>query len=139
MDGNRSLETAMKVAASGLRAQSARMRVITENIANQDSLSTAPGVDPYRRRIVSFRQALDAETGTPMITVDKVRNAPGAFGSRYIPGHPGADDKGYVKTPNVNSLIEATDMREAQRSYEANLQAIEAAKSMLMRTVDLLR
>jgi flagellar basal-body rod protein FlgC len=139
MDGQRSLETAMMVAASGLRAQSARMRIITENIANQDSLSTAPGADPYRRRVVSFRQVLDAESGAPMISIDKVRNAPGAFGTRYMPGHPAADDKGYVKTPNVNSLIEATDMREAQRSYEANLQAIEAAKSMLMRTVDLLR
>jgi flagellar basal-body rod protein FlgC len=139
MAGPNNLQSAMTASVAGLRAQSMRIRVIAENIANQDSVSAAPGVDPYRRRVVSFRNMLDRESGIHLVKIDKVTAAPGDFGSRYMPGHPAADDKGYVRTPNVNGLIEATDMREAQRSYEANLQSIDNSKQMVMRTIDLLR
>jgi flagellar basal-body rod protein FlgC len=129
----------MAVSASGLRAQSLRMRIIAENIANQDSFSPAAGVDPYRRKIISFRQAIDRETGSPTVKVDRIVSDKSEFGKKYMPGHPAANAQGYVTTPNVSGIIEATDMREAQRSYEANLNAMDAAKSMTMRTLDLLR
>lgn len=129
----------MAVSASGLRAQSLRMRILAENIANQDSYSPAPGVDPYRRKVISFRAAVDRETGSPTVKVDRIVSDKSEFGRKYMPGHPAANAQGYVTTPNVNGIIEATDMREAQRSYEANLNAIDAAKSMSMRTIDLLR
>jgi flagellar basal-body rod protein FlgC len=129
----------MAVSASGLRAQSLRMRILAENIANQDSFSPAAGVDPYRRKIISFRAAVDRETGAPTVKVDRIVGDKGEFGKKYMPGHPAANAAGYVTTPNVNGIIEATDMREAQRSYEANLNAMDAAKSMTMRTLDLLR
>jgi flagellar basal-body rod protein FlgC len=129
----------MAVSASGLRAQSLRMRIIAENIANQDSFSPATGVDPYRRKIVSFRQAVDRASGSPTVKVDRIVNDSSQFGRKYMPGHPAANAQGYVTTPNVSGIIEATDMREAQRSYEANLNAMDAAKSMTMRTLDLLR
>ncbi len=133
------LQNSLTISASGLRAQSLRMRVIAENIANQDSISTAKGVDPYRRKIVSFRNVLNHELGVPVVTVDKVARNESDFGRKYMPGHPAADATGYVTTPNVNGIIEMTDMREAQRSYEANLSVIEGSKALLQRTVDLLR
>lgn len=129
----------MKISASGLKAQSLRMRVIAENLANQDSYSPAAGVDPYRRKMVTFQSTFDVIDKVPVVKVDGVITDKSAFGRRYLPGHPAADAGGYVQSPNVNSLVEASDMREAQRSYEANLNAIEAAKSMMLRTVDLLR
>jgi flagellar basal-body rod protein FlgC len=133
------LQNSLSVSASGLRAQSLRMRVIAENIANQDSISPGVGVDPYRRKIVSFRNVLNATTGVAQVTVDKVARDSTDFGRKYMPGHPAADSTGYVTTPNVNGIIEMTDMREAQRSYEANLSVIEGSKALLQRTVDLLR
>lgn len=133
------LKTSIAVSASGLRAQSLRMRIIAENLANQDSVAPAPGQDPYRRRLVEFRTVMDRELGAATVVADRVVADKSAFGSEYRPGHPSADAKGYVTTPNVNGLIEMTDMQEAQRSYEANLNAIESAKSLTMRTIDLLR
>jgi flagellar basal-body rod protein FlgC len=133
------LGKSMAISASGLKAQSVRMRVIAENLANQDSVAPAPGVDPYRRKVASFRTEIDRQSGQERVVVDKVIQDRTAFGRRYMPGHPAADPNGYVNVPNVNGIVEATDMREAQRTYEANLSAIESAKSMLMRTVDLLR
>jgi flagellar basal-body rod protein FlgC len=133
------LQNSLSISASGLRAQSLRMRIIAENIANQDSISPATGVDPYRRKIVSFRNVLNATTGVPQVAVDKVARDSADFGRKYMPGHPAADATGYVTTPNVNGIIEMTDMREAQRSYEANLSVIEGSKALLQRTVDLLR
>lgn len=129
----------MKISASGMKAQSLRMRVIAENLANQDSYSPAAGVDPYRRKMVTFRATFDAAQGVPVVRTENVITDKSPFGRKYMPGHPAADAGGYVQSPNVNSLIEASDMREAQRSYEANLNAIESAKSMMLRTVDLLR
>jgi flagellar basal-body rod protein FlgC len=129
----------MQVSASGLRAQSVRMRIIAENLANKDSVASASGGDPYRRKIVSFKSAVDRQTGLNVVAANRVTVDRSAFGRTYQPGHPAADKEGYVTTSNVNSLIETTDMMNAQRSYEANLSAIEAAKAMTMRTIDLMR
>ncbi len=133
------LEDSMSVSASGLRAQAVRMRVIAENLANKDSVAETPGADPYRRKVVSFRSEVDRELGANVVAANRVSVDGSAFGRTYQPGHPAADKDGYVATSNVNSLVEMADMTEAQRSYEANLSAIEAAKSLTMRTIDLLR
>jgi flagellar basal-body rod protein FlgC len=133
------LDKSMKVSVSGLKAQSLRMRVIAENIANQDSIATSANGQPYRRKMVSFSSALDRELGATKVKVNGVVADQGSFVRRYLPGHPAADAQGYVNAPNVNGIIESTDMREAQRTYEANLSAIDSAKSMMMRTIDLLR
>jgi flagellar basal-body rod protein FlgC len=122
-----------------MRAQSARMRLIAENIANANSTSNRPGEDPYRRKVLTFAQALDQQSSAQVVEVDKVSLDKSPFREKYDPGNPAADGRGYVKLPNVNALIEMIDMKEAQRSYEANLTSIESAKHMISRTVDLLR
>jgi len=129
----------MAIAASGLRAQSGRMRVISENIANSESTAQRPGADPYRRKIPTFSSEMDRTLDAKVMTMGKVRPDPAAFRVKYEPGHPAADQAGYVKYPNVNALIEMTDMREAQRSYEANINVIGATRRMIQRTIDLLR
>ncbi|MGP9821783.1 flagellar basal body rod protein FlgC [Salinarimonas sp. NSM] len=127
------------VAASGLKAQSGRMRVIAENIANADSTAAAPGADPYRRRIPTFVEKLDRELGVRTVTLGRVREDQSEFRTRFDPGHPAADADGQVKLPNVSSLVESMDMREAQRSYEANLNLVNATRRMLSRTIEILR
>src|SRR4029078_3789260 len=127
------------IAASGLRAQAGRMRILSENIANADSTAQAPGQEPYRRRVPTFVSQLDRALDARTVTLGPVRADPGEFQSKYQPGHPAADAAGYVKYPNVNSLVELTDMREAQRSYEANINVISATRRMIQRTIDLLR
>jgi flagellar basal-body rod protein FlgC len=129
----------MTTAASGMRAQSERMRIISENIANASSTAKNPGGDPYRRQVLSFEQELDKATGAPIVRTGKVQRDPSDFRLQYNPGHPAANEAGYVQMPNVNSLIEMMDMREAQRSYEANLNVIDGARQMAQRTLDLLR
>jgi flagellar basal-body rod protein FlgC len=129
----------MAIAASGLRAQSGRMRVISENVANAESTATRPGGDPYRRKIPTFSSEMDRTLDAKVMTMGRVRPDPSAFRVKYEPGHPAADLNGYVKYPNVNSLVEMTDMREAQRSYEANINVIGATRRMIQRTIDLLR
>jgi len=133
------LLNSMIASASGMKAQSERMRVIAENLANANSLGRTPAEDPYRRKVLTFRNVLNRERGVELVEVGKISKDKSDFRLRYNPGHPAADDKGYVRMPNVNSIIEMNDMREAQRSYEANIQAVESAKRMLMNTVDLLR
>lgn len=133
------LMESLMISAAGMRAQGQRLRVVAENMANADSVSEVPGGDPYRRKTISFKNALDRELGMETVQVSKIGVDPSDFRMKYDPGNPAADDKGYVKLPNVNSLIEMTDMREAQRSYEANLRAIEVARTMLQRTIDLIR
>ncbi|MBJ7413156.1 MAG: flagellar basal body rod protein FlgC [Phenylobacterium sp.] len=128
---------AQAVAASALRAQQARMRIIAENLANANSTSRTAGGDPYRRQAPVFEPAKVA--GAKGVKMAKVEPDQSDFRQEYDPGHPSADAKGYVKLPNVNSLVEAMDMREAQRAYEANLNVIETARSMEMRTLDLLK
>jgi flagellar basal-body rod protein FlgC len=129
----------LHISASGLRAQSARMRIIAENLANADSAAQTPDGNPYQRQIPVFRAELDRETGARVARMTDVRLDDREFRSVYQPGHPGADEEGYVRYPNVSSLIELMDMREAQRSYEANLTMIEGSRRMLERTLDLLR
>jgi flagellar basal-body rod protein FlgC len=127
------------IAASGLRAQAGRMRVISENIANADSTATKPGADPYRRKIPTFRSEMDSALDANVIGLGRVRPDPTDFRLKYEPGHPAADANGNVKYPNVNALIEMTDMREAQRSYEANINVIGATRRMIQRTLDILK
>lgn len=130
---------AMAVAAKGLRANAARIRVISENIANAQSTARTPGGDPYRRQISVFQTEVMRETGARGVAMSSVKKDPSDFELRYEPGHPAADAKGYVKYPNVNSLVESVDLREATRAYEANLNVIEAARAMDQRALDLLR
>lgn len=125
------------IAASALRAQQARMRIIAENLANSNSTSRSPGGDPYRRQIPVFQPTKVA--GALGVTMARVQADPTEFKSNYEPGNPAADKQGYVKEPNVDPLIEALDMKEAQRAYEANLNVIETMRSMDSRTLDLLK
>jgi flagellar basal-body rod protein FlgC len=127
------------IAATGMRAQAGRMRIISENIANADSTATAPGGDPYRRRIVTFRSELDRDLSAHVVELGRVATDRSDFRVRHEPDNPIADSKGDVKYPNVNSLIEMTDLRDAQRSYEANLTVITATRRMLQRTLDILK
>ncbi len=127
------------VAASGLRAQNGRMRVIAENIANAESTGRTPEEDPYRRKIPTFRAQLDRELNAEVVTLGRIAVDQTDFKIRHEPGHPAADENGYVRLPNVNTLIETVDMRDAQRSYEANLNVITATRRMLQRTIEILR
>ena len=129
----------MSIAASGLRAQAGRMRIISENIANADSTSSSPGADPYRRKVPTFSSALDRTLDARLVELGKVRTDTSDFRTKYEPGNPAADSNGNVKYPNVNPLVEMTDMREAQRSYEANVNVISATRRMIQRTLDILK
>jgi len=131
--------TSLIVAASGMRAQTDRMKIIAENIANANSTSPTPGGDPYRRKIATMSSEFDRELNATLVTPGKPQSDNSEFRLQYDPGNPNADAKGYIKLPNVNSLVEIMDMREAQRSYEADLTVMDASKNMLSRTVDLLR
>ena len=133
------LNASMVIAASGMRAQSTRMRIIAENIANANSTAQTPGGDPYRRKVATVKSDFDRELNATLVKPGKPVSDMTEFRMQFDPGNPAADTKGYVKLPNVSSLIEVMDMREAQRSYEADISVMEASKSMLARTVDLLR
>jgi len=133
------LQKSTVVAVSGMKAQAERLRVISENLANVDSTAQTPDGLPYRRKILNFKNELDRTNGLHTVTVNKVRTDPSDFNKKYDPNHPAADRDGYVLTPNVNSLVEMMDMREAQRSYEANMNVISTSRSMLSQTVQLLR
>jgi flagellar basal-body rod protein FlgC len=129
----------MGIATSCLRPQPGRMRVISENIANADSTAPTAGGDPYRRKVPTFSSALDRTLDAKVVALGKIRPDQTAFRIKYEPGNPAADAAGNVKYPNVNPLIEMTDMREAQRSYEANLNIISATRRMIQRTLDILK
>jgi flagellar basal-body rod protein FlgC len=128
----------MSVAASGMRAQTERMKTISENIANANSTSPIKGADPYRRKIATIHNNFDRELEANLVQAGKPIPDKSDFRSQYDPGNPNADKQGYVKLPNVDSLVEIMDMREAQRSYEADLSVMESTKQMLAKTVDLL-
>ena len=130
--------TSLAVAASGMRTQSERMKIIAENIANASSTSPVPGGDPYRRKIATVTSSFDRELGATLVESGKTIADKSEFRSQYDPGNPNADKQGYVKLPNVDPLVEIMDMREAQRSYEADLTVMDSTKQMLARTVDLL-
>ncbi|WP_186396202.1 flagellar basal body rod protein FlgC [Stappia sp. TSB10GB4] len=127
------------IAASGLKAQNGRMRIIAENIANADSTGRTPQEDPYRRKVPTFSTELDRKLRADVVALGPVEFDNTDFKTRYEPGHPAADESGYVRTPNVDTLIEMVDMREAQRSYEANLNLITATRRMLQKTIEILR
>jgi flagellar basal-body rod protein FlgC len=133
------LSIAMQISSSGMEAQSFRMRTVAENLANADSTARTADGDPYRRRVVSFRNVLDRALGASVVRVDRVVPDRSDFRQRYDPQHPAANAEGYVNLPNVNPVIEMMDMRQAQRSYEANLSMIEVARGMVQRTIDILR
>ncbi|TBW38182.1 flagellar basal body rod protein FlgC [Siculibacillus lacustris] len=129
----------LKIAASGLKAQSGRMRVIAENVANADSTARTAGEDPYRRKVPTFTAHFDKTLGAQTVELGKVQRDRTDFKSRYEPGHPAADANGYVKYPNVEPLIESVDMRSAQRSYEANLNIVTATRRMISKTLEILK
>ncbi len=133
------LSKAMHISAAGMRVQGARLRVVAENLANADSTAERPGGEPYRRKTIAFENALDRELGVELVRVARYGVDPSAPPLRHDPGHPAADADGYVRTPNVEPMIELMDMREAQRSFEANLNALRLARSMIERALDLLR
>ena len=130
---------AMQISASGMRTQGTRLRVISENIANAGTTGDTPGADPYTRQTITFKNELDRKMGFSMVKVDDIGEDNSDFTLKYEPDHPAANNEGYVKYPNVSTLIEVMDSREAQRSYEANLGMIEQARTMAMRTIDMLR
>ena len=133
------LDKSLAVAFAGMSAQSERLKVIAENLANVDSTAQTPDADPYKRKIVTFENVLDRTLGVDTVRVANVKTLDDGFGRRYEPGHPAADASGYVRTPNVNSITELMDMREAENSYQANLNVIDAAKSMLSHIITLLQ
>jgi len=131
--------SSIRIAATGLHAQTARMRVIAENLANADSAGKTPSEDPYRRKIPTFQSTLDRELGGEVVKIGRIAYDQSDFNERFEPGHPAADANGYVKYPNVSSLIETMDMRQAQRSYEANLNVVTVTRQMLGSTLDILK
>ncbi len=132
------LKDAISISASGMLAQGTRLRIIAENIANADSMGARPGDDPYRRKTITFENVLDRQMNADVVRVSEIGRDLSDFSLAYQPTHPLADENGYVKRPNVNSLIEMTDMTEAQRSYEANMSLIDSSRSMIQKTIDLI-
>ncbi len=135
--GDLSLST--DIAVAGMKAQAKRLRVVSENLANSDSVAQTPGGKPYQRQLVTFKNVLDKESGVDLVKVDKITKDKSEFERKYDPNHPGADADGYVLHPNVNPLIEVMDMKEAQRTYEANLNVVKVSKEMMSRTIDMLQ
>ena len=133
------LSQALSISAAGMDAQTQRLRVIAENLANQDSTGSFPGATPYRRKSAVFEAALDRSTGAEAVRVKAIIPDASPFPQKYDPSNPAADPTGYVRVPNVNSFVEMMDMREAERSYSANLNVMQASRSMLTRVIDLLK
>ena len=130
---------ALAVSARGMDVQTARLHIIAENLANQDTTGSTPGADPYRRKVITFENRMDEALGAPAVRVKNIAPDKSELPTRYDPSHPAADAKGYVRTPNVNSFIEVMDMREAQRGYSANMNVMEVTRSMLTRTIEMLK
>ncbi len=133
------LTKALTISAQGMDAQTTRLRVISENLANQDTTGSTPGADPYRRKTITFENRMDRALGAQAVHVKSIGRDNSAFTKKFDPSHPAADAQGYVKTPNVNTFVEVMDMREAQRSYNANLQVLEVSRGMLTRAIGLLK
>jgi flagellar basal-body rod protein FlgC len=133
------LQKALSISARGMNVQTTRLRVIAENLANQDTTGTSPNTQPYRRKTVTFANAMDKSVGAETVKVKKVGRDMGDLPLRFDPGHPAADERGYVKVPNVNSFVEVMDLKEAQRSYSANLNVLQVSRGMISRTIEMLR
>lgn len=130
---------ALTLSARGMEVQTARLRTIAENLANQDTTGSTPGAEPYRRKVITFENRMDAALGATTVRVKTISPDRGELPTRFDPSHPAADGKGYVRMPNVNSFIEVMDMREAQRGYSANMNVMEVTRSMLTRTIEMLK
>ncbi len=137
MSGNLSISA--DIATSGMKVQAERLKVIAQNMANADSISAEPGGDPYRRQVVTFQDYIDKDTGAEMVKVGKITHDMSQFEKKYMPNHPGADAEGYVKMPNVNTLVEMMDMKEAQRAYDANMNMMKTARQMNSNVLDILK
>nr|WP_321984383.1 flagellar basal body rod protein FlgC [uncultured Lichenicoccus sp.] len=133
------ISKALDISSAGMEAQTSRLRVIAENLANQDTTGSKPGADPYRRKTVTFAEALDPAVGVSTVTVKRIGKDMSDFTMKYDPSHPAANAEGYVKMPNVNSFVELMDMREAEQSYSANLNVMQVTRSMLTRMIDMLK
>ena len=133
------LKTVLSVAASGMRAQGERLKVVSENVANASSTGNSNGEDPYRRKIILFQEMVDRDSGASMVEVDGVRRDDADFQLNYDPSHPAADEDGFVKVSNVNTILEMSNMREASRSYQANLNMFETGRTMRSQLLDLLK
>ncbi|MBY6006485.1 flagellar basal body rod protein FlgC [Salipiger bermudensis] len=133
------LKTVLSVAASGMRAQGERLKVVSENVANASSTGNTDGEDPYRRKIISFQEMVDRDSGASMVEVEGIRRDDADFQLSYDPSHPAADQDGFVKVSNVNTILEMSNMREASRSYQANLNMFETGRSMRSQLLDLLK
>ena len=133
------LSKALTISASGMTVETTRLRVIAENLANQDTTGSSPTAQPYRRKTITFTNEMDREAGMDLVKVKQIGHDNSPLPTRYDPGHPAADANGYVRTPNVNSFVEVMDMREAERSYSANLSVMETTRGMLTRTIEMLK
>ncbi len=127
------------ISSSGMKAQQDRLKIVSQNIANAESVGTRDGQAPYRRQTISFKNTLDKETGVKLVQTDKISKDRADFVRKFEPAHPQADKEGYVLYPNVNTISEMMDMREARRSYEANLNVVESSKAMLGQTLNLIK
>ncbi|APZ50406.1 flagellar basal body rod protein FlgC [Salipiger abyssi] len=134
-----SLKSISAIAASGMRAQGERLKVVSENVANANSTGTSPGEEPYRRKIISFEEMVDRESGNSMVEVSGIRRDDTDFELRYDPAHPAADQDGFIKVSNVKTILEMSNMREASRSYQANLNMFETGRNMRSQLLDLLK
>ena len=133
------LSNTIGISASGMDAQAQRLRIVAENLANQDTTGSTPGADPYRRKTITFAEHVDNDTDRSTVDVQKIGRDMSDFQTKYDPSHPAANAQGYVKISNVDSMVEMMDMREAERSYEANLNTMQSTRTMLSRTLDLLK
>lgn len=133
------LQTALTISARGMTVQTSRLRVIAENLANQDTTGTSPQTQPYRRKTITFANAMDRSVGVETVRVKKIGRDMGDLPLRFDPSHPAADERGYLRVPNVNSFVEVMDMKEAERSYSANLNVLQVSRSMLTRAIEMLR
>ena len=133
------LSNTIGISASGMDAQAQRLRIVAENLANQDTTGSTPGADPYRRKTITFAEHVDNDTDRSTVDVQEIGRDMSDFQTKYDPSHPAANAQGYVKISNVDSMVEMMDMREAERSYEANLNTMQSSRTMLSRTLDLLK
>lgn len=131
--------SSLKISGAGMRVQNERVRVIAQNIANADTAPTKPGEKPYTRQTISFKERMDKAAGERLVSVDDISTDKSEFQLKYMPGHPAADKDGYVQMPNVSTLVETMDMREASKTYEANLGMFTQTRDMMNRTIDIIR
>jgi flagellar basal-body rod protein FlgC len=133
------LQKALTISAQGMTVQTSRLRVIAENLANQDTTGTSPQTQPYRRKTITFANSMDRTLGAETVRVKKIGRDMGDLPLRFDPSHPAADERGYVRVPNVNSFVEVMDMKEAERSYSANLNVLQVSRGMLTRAIEMLK